>query len=33
MLGRIVKNFTIAQVQEMKDAVTDLAFEHVKGRA
>ena len=32
MLGQIVKNFTIAQVDEKKAAVPGLAFEYVKGR-
>ena len=32
MLGQIVKNFTIAQVDERKAVVTGLAFEYVKGR-
>ena len=32
MLRQIVKNFTIAQVDERKAAVTGLAFEYVKGR-
>ncbi len=31
MLGQIVKDFTIAQVDERKTAVAGLAFEHVKG--